>query len=801
MSSSSLRTLAELAGALRKGEHRPAGLLKIARRTLAASSGALICAARHKNKVNCTTTGLPRSLARRLRAAALRPPADFQSALAAVASGRLGAGGFPDLAWPGLWEVIETLNRRRPVVLLNLGNITTGGLMMLAAEKWPRWPAEFYQVAASLLSSKLGIDVCKEGQEIGAEDYRRIFEHSPDMIYLSSRDGRWVDVNPAGVAMLGYGSRDELLAVPDIAQDAYLRPEDRKPFQEAIERHGFVKDYEVTFKRKDGTPIEVSITGQVRMRGGEIQGYEGIIKDITARKRAEEAAAKERRRLERLLEVMPVAVFMVDKNHKVVHWNHACEVLTGYTREQMIGTSDVWKVFKRPKGVSLADVILSDDENLLLEVYGGDGRLRRSPISPDAWEAEAHFEDLGGRPKDLLFTAAVMRDENGQIDGAVEAILDTTDLMELERQLAESEQLYRNLVESSLDGIALSDGQGFIFANKHFLTIFGLDDLSQQQGGFLELLTPKSQQEYLKWIKGVDEVADGRRALGGGEGETFQGQGVRGEEVFDLELVAVDTRVGGRGARLYTVRDVTYRKTMEEQLISSERLAATGKLAFDIAHEVNNPLGGIMTFAYLLSEDLGPDHPLADTVAKIIKLTNRCKIIVRGLLDFAHQDGTEKELVDLNQVIEEMLILVDGHVIMKGVEVIKELDADLPRVYGLRSKLEQVFLNMVVNAAEAMEGQGELRITTWEDPESRLVMVRFKDNGPGIPEEVLPRLFEPFFTTKGRGRGTGLGLAISHGIIKQHAGRIMVETKAGEGTTFTVALPLSSPHTNPVTGQ
>ena len=664
------------------------------------------------------------------------------------------------------------------------------GLLILLFVSPPPWSRVFGQALAGAVTLWLENIRLEKTAEYHSHDYQRIFERSPDMIYLSSRDGRWQDVNEAGVRILGFDSREELLAVPDIAEAAYYNPEDRIPFQQAIETHGFVKDYEVTFKRKDGTPVEVSITAQVRTRDGQVQGYEGIIKDITERKQAEALVARERSLLGKILELMPVAIFVVDREHRVVQWNLACEQLTGVEREDILGTPDVWRVFKRPKGVSLADVVLDDDREKMFQIYGA-GRLRPSPLARGAWEAEAHFDELGGRPKDLLFTAAALRDDQGQVTGAVEAILDTTDIKQLECQLAESEQLYRTMVESSLEGIALHDGEKFVFANRHFLNMFGLGDTGQAQGDFLELLDPASQRRYLKWLQQGQE---------GENGGVFEGHGVRGADLFDLELVAAPTSWRGRHAYLYTVRDVTYRKTMEERLVSQERLAATGKLAFDIAHEVNNPLGGIITYAYLLHEDVPEESPEWETVGKIIKLANRCKIIIRGLLDFARKDTPERELVDLNSVVREMLSLIEGHVIMRKVKVDLDLD-QLPPFYGHRSKLEQVFLNVVINAAEAMEGEGRLTIRTEADEEEQVVRLYFQDTGPGIPEDVVGRLFEPFFTTKGRGRGTGLGLAISHGIVQQHYGKIEVETKMGEGTRFCIVLPFRHPGANPATGK
>ena len=658
------------------------------------------------------------------------------------------------------------------------------GLVIMGFQNDPRISPALAKASASYLGMVLAALLLRVRAQYRQEDYKRIFANSKDMIYLSSRDGRWVDVNQAGVEMLGYESREELLALPDIGKESYLRPRDRLAFRKAIEKEGYVKDYEVAFKKKDGSAVEVSITAQVRMKDGRITGYEGIIKDITERKRQQEREERQHKLIESILELVPVALFVVDREHKVLYWNQACEKLTGTTRQKIVGTNKVWKVFKRPVGVSLADVVLEGDAEKMEKVYGA-GRLRKSALSSEAWEAEAHFDNLGGRPKDLIFSAATLRDQRGEIVGAVEAILDSTQIKDLERNLTESEKLYRTLVESNREGIALNDGERFVVANQAFLEMFGLEDLNKAQGHFMDLVDSASRLDFLAWRKGLK--------TSGMISSIYEGHGIRKGERFDMEVNAAWVPHQGKKAILYTIRDVSYRKQMEEQLIRSERLAATGKLAFDIAHEVNTPLGGIITYAYLLNEDLAGDNEKTTTVEKIIQLANRCKIIIRGLLDFARQEREENTLLDMNQVIREMLSLIEGHLILRNLELELRLKDQLPLVQGNRTKLEQVFLNLVINAAESMEGKGKLEIRTCHDQKAKEVKVEVRDQGPGITEEVALRIFEPFYTTKSRGRGTGLGLSISHGIIKAHQGRLEVTSKVGKGSVFTVSLPIAAP--------
>lgn len=759
--------------------HQARGLLHIVGSYMGASGGSVSMWQVGGVLALNTTWGLDQAIARKLRRFVGSPPACPGEPLVRMGSRLLSNGETVKSGWLALDNFLEETSRKHNLAALHLPWAQGSGLCILLLDEKIDWDAGEIQAISNLLTMALSCAVHKSLATQHSDDYRRIFQNSKDMIYISSRDGKWLEVNPAGVEMLGYESEEELLATPDITTDAYMNPDDRTSFMDEIERKGFVQDYSVTFKKKDGSPIDVSITSQVRYNNGKVVGYEGIIKDVTRRKRAEAAAVQQQQMIETILEVMPVAVFVLDRDHTVKYWNNACEELTGWTKAVIIDTNQVWKVFHRPRGVSLADLILEQDQEKMNKVYGKE-KLRPSEVAEDAWEAEAHFGNLGGKERDLFFTAAALKDRSGNIIGAVEAIVDASRTKNLERRLAQSEALYRTLVESNREGIALHDQNKFIFANTAFLDMFGLVSILDRKMDFLELLVPDSQKEYLQWLNEVFDELD--------EQKVFEGQGVRDGHPFDLEMTAGLTSYDSRPAILFNVRDVTFRKSIEEQLIRSERLAATGKLAFDVAHEVNNPLGGILTYAHLLAEDLGETSEMFPTVDRIIKLTNRCKIIVRGLLDFARRDDPASEAMDINRVLLEMLNLMAGHMILRNIEISLEFDEGLPFFYGHRSKLEQVFLNMLVNAAEAMDGKGRIVIQTRAMSDGTIT-ISFEDNGPGMEEHVSRRVFEPFFTTKDRGRGTGLGLSISHGIIKQHGGNIGVRSAKGVGTKFTITLP------------
>lgn len=240
------------------------------------------------------------------------------------------------------------------------------------------------------------------------------------------------------------------------------------------------------------------------------------------------------------------------------------------------------------------------------------------------------------------------------------------------------------------------------------------------------------------------------------------------------------------------LRDFTTRRIME-----SERLALVGQLSANIAHELNNPLQGIVTFSHLLLEDQICDDATARfSLEKIVGQANRCRDIIRGLLDFSRQQKPEKALCNLNEVLHECVSLVEHQALFHNIFVIKYFQEDLPMVIIDNAQIERVFINMIVNAAEAMEGSGHLTISTRYNPEKEFIEIAFSDTGLGISEENIKKIFDPFFTTKDIGHGTGLGLAISYGIVKGHRGSISVDSEVGRGTTFIVGLPVKSNGSN-----
>jgi two-component system NtrC family sensor kinase len=243
-------------------------------------------------------------------------------------------------------------------------------------------------------------------------------------------------------------------------------------------------------------------------------------------------------------------------------------------------------------------------------------------------------------------------------------------------------------------------------------------------------------------------------------------------------------------------------RVAEAEAARGEKLASVGLLAAGIAHELNNPLTGILTFSHLIRRKMPDGSPEAEDLDLVIRETKRCAAIIRRLLDFAREKAPEKKYCDLNQVIEETVRIVERPAHVRDIEIRMELDRELPQAWVDADLVRQVIMNMLVNAQQAIEEKGSITIrsrrVTEAAPEAGatpvpMAEISIIDTGCGIPEQNLKRIFDPFFTSKAVGQGTGLGLSVSHGIVSAHGGFIKVESQVGEGSTFRVFLPFEPP--------
>jgi len=672
---------------------------------------------------------------------------------------------------------IPLRHRRQLIGFLNLAHTS--------AAPFPRQRQSFFAILGNQIG--MAIQNARLNQELRLSErrYRRIFEGSNDIILVAGPDGRLQDINPAGVALLGFENKAQALASLRFP-DCFYSPRDWQRCWQHLQTQGNIHDWEVTFQKRDRGTVQVLLSViSRRSRSGQLVGLDVIAKNITERTRIEKAILQEKKTTEGILEGLPVPVFVIDRQHRITHWNRACEELTGYPRQQMLGSTRTWLPFFTEERPTLADLVADQNIKALEYFYQGH-KLRPSPHLPGAFEATLRLPQATGEAQHLFVVASPIFSDQGQIIGAVQAMVDVTERERLARNLRESEEKYRQLVETSLDGIALHTRDRVLFANTAFVQMFGYTKPEELIGvPLLNLISPVFHGPLLRHLREISRRFHRARI--------FEIKGLKKDGTdFDIEVGSLPTRYEGNLVFQTHVRDITDKKRLEEQLARSEKLAAVGQLAAGVAHEINNPLGGILVYSYLLLEDLPPQQPERSQVEKIIREATRCKEIIKGLLDFSRQAPASLQHVDINAILRDILSLIENHLDFQNVDIDTQLAPNLPPVQGDKGKLEQVFLNLFMNAGEAMAGHGTLTVSTRRNTMGA-VEIRVSDTGPGIHPDHLPRLFDPFFTTKEVGRGVGLGLSVSYGIIKQHRGRIYIDTKAPVGATFVIELPAAKP--------
>jgi len=391
---------------------------------------------------------------------------------------------------------------------------------------------------------------------------------------------------------------------------------------------------------------------------------------------------------------------------------------------------------------------------------------------------------LTGEERDVAVSSGPFR-MSGEIIGTVATLRDITDRKSAQDTLARSEARYRHLVESASDAIVTLD------ANGRFTTV---NHAAENISGY------KREELVGQWFAPMLPDDDLPKALAhfqqalAGETGLFESQFYRKDGEVRTISITYSTPQKDEEV-LCLIRDVTDQKMLQEQLIQSEKMSAIGQLVSGVAHELNNPLAGISAFAQLLLAEkrFPPDQRTA--AETIYSEARRASRIVQNLLTFARQHKAEKVPTEINQVLDDTLELRGYELRVRGIDVRREYDDSLPDTMADAHQLQQVFLNLITNAEQAMEQREghHHRLTVRSRRNSDSSRIEVEDTGAGIPANLIERIFNPFFTTKPTGSGTGLGLSISLGIVREHEGRIWAENPPQAGARFVVEVPITEP--------
>jgi len=477
----------------------------------------------------------------------------------------------------------------------------------------------------------------------------------------------------------------------------------------------------------------------------------------------EEKIETERRFLLSLFNTIPDLVVVFDTQKRIVRTNAAFLKFSGRSADQLTGSSceDL-----------LAATELAAAQDQIAEVV--DEVLRsakpRSLVWQTAYPKEAYWE--------VAHTPIIGRD--GTPEGVVGTWHRITERIMLVREIEQAEQRFKAFIDSANDWISIKDLEGrYVIVNPVCAQAFNLkaeDFIGRRPEEILASDVADSIRKH------DDDVIRDNRYHTFNEVYHVQGR----DRHFQTVRFPLTDHSGETVGVCTIARDITSEKDLNEQLVQAAKLAAVGKLAAGVAHEINNPLTGILAFAEDLMMELPEDHTHRHDLGVIVRETIRCREIVRNLLDFARLEKLLLEKRNPNQVVAEALLLVHKLPQFRNITITKDPAPALPLVECDLPQLQQVILNLMLNAAEAMAGQGSITIHTGYNITADRCIIAVEDSGPGVPEELRSRVFEPFFSTKG---ANGLGLAVSLGIIERHRGTIEVFKAPSGGAVFEISLP------------
>jgi len=619
-----------------------------------------------------------------------------------------------------------------------------------------------------------GSAIRTEGRLVLEEKFSKAFRAIPDPMALARlADGTLLDVNESFVRTFGY-PREEAVGRTGVELGIWRTAEDRARMVGALGTVGRIRNMEFEFGTRSGGVL----IGLLSIEALEVDGelcLLAVIRDITDRKQMEEALIFNEQRYRQLFEHASDMVFTSTLDGRVSSLNRAGERITGYAREEA-------------QGAALEQFVTPEHRP----------RIRRGIQRLLAGESHV-ISDFDLQAKDggrvtLECNCTLLRQE--EVPVLMQCVArDVTERKRAEADLRRSEQKFFTAFRHFPGAVSISrlrDGR-LLDANESFLRLSGYAREEALGRTTLELglwTVPAERQRMVAELRERGRVADREITIRTRHGSSRL-------ILFSAELVEMEgeTCVIGSG------RDITEQRLLEEQFRQAQKMEAVGRLAGGVAHDFNNLLGVILGYAEVLIEELGAESPLGKKALGIQRAGERAAALTRQLLAFSRQQMLQQTVLDLNHVVGEISKLVE-RLIGEDIRLVLELDPQLGRVKADGGQLEQVIMNLAVNARDAMPNGGRLTLRTRtveldEAPQrqhrvvcGRYVQLEVVDTGIGMDDATQARIFEPFFTTKDRGKGTGLGLATAYGIVKQSGGYIWVESRPGRGSTFRVLLPV-----------
>jgi PAS domain S-box-containing protein len=512
-----------------------------------------------------------------------------------------------------------------------------------------------------------------------------------------------------------------------------------------------------------------------RSEDGRMRMY-AYLRDITERKKFERELKKSEEKFRNLFERVRHGLFISTREGRFLDCNQAMLEMAGHGDKEEFLRIDIAKdLYVNP-----------EDRRKFQKLIEQQGFVK---------DLEVEFKRRSGEKMTVLLTAHVKRDEEGRIIGYEGLNIDISDRKRMERELKEANEFLMNLIEDSVDGIIVTNMNGDILIfNKGAEDILGYK--AEEVVGKMNIRSiyaPGVAKEVMEKLKSPEHGGAGKLVSFPIFHRRKDGEMIEG----DLSASLIYDEHGNEIASIGIFKDLRERlrierelQKMREVLLQSEKLAAMGRLTSQIAHELNNPIFGIMNTLELLKTEIPPESKRRRILELSLSEIQRLSEMLRNMLSFSKPEEEARKQVNLNELVEGILLMMERQMRESNIKVETDFDQGVPSVMASTNQMRQVMLNMFKNAKEAMPNGGTLTVRTLKEDQN--VLVHIQDTGVGIPEEIRNKIFEAFFTTKQKVKGVGLGLSVCYGIIKDHGGEIKVESEEGKGTTFMISLPIES---------
>jgi PAS domain S-box-containing protein len=608
------------------------------------------------------------------------------------------------------------------------------------------------------------------------ERYHRLFESESDAVLIFDAETlKLEDANQAALELFGYSRKQFLsLILLDISAE---KQKTKKNIRLLREDGSSLKHVPLRYMvKKDGSifPAEISTGAFVSGGRGKIIG---AIRDVTNRQRSEDELKRTKQRLQHVLTSSPAVIYTCNPPGDCATTFISTNVKTelGYDSEDFVDDRRFWIDHIHPDDVAhVKDVILK------LKAGG-------------SYVLEYRFQHKNGSYRWMRDQLRLLCDENGKTVEVVGSWTDISDIKQAEEALRKSEQQFRELIENSPVGISIIQNRRVVYQNPEQKKIYGLSsesDIAQ----FLNYVHPED----------VEKVEQAYQRVASNELKTIEidfrfyppeGNGNKPQMKW-LQFRITRFLYQGEDAFLLNAIDISEAKQLENQLLIKNKMLSLGRVAAGIAHEIRNPLTGINTYLYTI-EDLCQSDRLESHDMEVIRqilsqiqvASNKIESVIKRVMDFSKPGAPKMVLTNINESLEEAINLSSVTLRKKGIKFETSLSADLPRCYADPHLIEQVVLNLITNAAKAMEkGNGDRIVAIVSSAHNNTLSIRVADSGPGVPDDLRDKIFDPFFTTTDE--GSGIGLNIAQRIVSDHNGSISLHNSKWGGAEFRIELPI-----------